>query len=49
MRRCRLDALVDEPNGLADLLRMLARRATAGCQGRAGADAGPRRSAAEPP
>jgi len=32
-----------------DLMRVLARRATAGRQGRAAADAGPRRSAAEPP
>jgi hypothetical protein len=39
----------DERDGSGGLLRVLARRATAGRQGRAGADAGPRRSAAEPP
>jgi len=43
------DVLVNEPCGLGDPLRArpgVRRRAS---QGRAGADAGPRRSAAEPP
>jgi len=49
MRRYRPETRVDESGDRVSLLCVLARRAPAGRQARAGADAGPRRSAAEPP